>query len=111
MIYICKNLLNEKQTPQQHILKAKDALLLAEDYMLNNHFPSGEYVISYHGKNKKNEDWGMTYQETLQKQHFAKDMIYISRVDGNKVFNSKHGNKSNHVSIMTLFPSLKKRYS
>ena len=110
MVIICKNLLNQKTTPVEHMSKAKDALTLAEAAERNGDIPPGDYVISYHGKNKSGDDWGMTYPESLDKL-YGKNMIYISRVDGQKVFESAKGNKSNHVSIFTEFPTLKDRYT
>ena len=52
MITICKNLLNEKTTPAEHIAKARDALILAEDSLRRGELPPGDYIISYHGKKK-----------------------------------------------------------
>ena len=110
MVIICKNLLNQKTTPADHISRAYDAQILAEDAIHRGDLPPGEYVVSYHGKKKEGADWGMTYPESLKKT-FGQNSIYISRVDGQKVFESRKGNKSNHVSIFTEFPTLKDRYS
>jgi len=108
MIKICKNLL-EKTTPQDHFEKATDAQLLAEDAVRRGELPTGDYFISYHGKEKGEETWGMTYPESLRKL-YGKNSIYISRVDGQKVFKSVKGNDTNHASIFTAFPLLKDHY-
>ena len=110
MVKICKNLLNSKTTPAEHLSKAKDAQILAEDALRRGDLPPGDYIVSYHGKSKIATDWGMTYPESLNKL-YGRNTIYISRVDGQKVFESAKGNKSNHVSIFTEFPTLKDRYS
>jgi len=110
MVKICKNLLNQKTTPVEHMSRAKDALLLAEDSERRGDIPPGDYIISYHGKSKNPNDWGMTYPESLNKK-YGRNSIYISRIDGQKVFKSQKGNKSNHVSIFTEFPTLKDHYS
>lgn len=110
MVTICKNLACSRTTPAEHQNRARDAQILAEDAIRRGDLPSGEYIVSYHGKNKSGDDWGMTYRESLDKL-YGKNMIYISRVDGQKVFESAKGNKSNHVSIFTEFPTLKDRYS
>ena len=110
MITICKNLLNKKTTPAEHIAKAQDALILAEASLRRGELPPGDYIISYHGKKKNADNWGMTYPESLDKL-YGKNSIYISRMDGQKVFESAKGNKSKHVSIMTEFPTLKDHYA
>ena len=110
MITICKNLLNKKTTPVDHLSRTLDAKLLAEAAIHRGDLPKGNYIISYHGKSKAVDDWGMTYPESLGKL-YGKNVIYISRIDGQKVFKSVKGNKSNHVSIFTAFPTLKDRYS
>jgi hypothetical protein len=110
MVIICKNLLNQKTTPVDHLSRARDAQILAEDAVRRGDLPGGEYIISYHGKKKEGHDWGMTYPESLNKT-YGQNTIYISRVDGQKVFESVRGNKSSHVSIFTEFPTLKDRYS
>ena len=110
MVTICKNLLNKKTTPLDHMARAHDALVLAEDALRRGDLPDGDYIISYHGKSKSIDNWGMTYPESLNKP-YGKNSIYISRIDGKKVFKSAKGNKSNHVSIFTEFPTLKDRYS
>ena len=109
MVIICKNLLNQKTTPVEHMARARDAKLLAEDALRRGDLPQGDYIISYHGKSKQINDWGMTYPESLNKL-YGKNVIYISRTDGKKVFKSTKGNNSNHVSIFTEFPTLKDHY-
>ena len=109
MVKICKNLLNQKTTPVEHMARAKDALLLAEDAERRGDIPPGDYIISYHGKSKNPNDWGMTYPESLNKK-YGRNSIYISRVDGQKVFKSQKGNNSSHVSIFTEFPTLRDHY-
>ena len=110
MVIICKNLSNQKTTPADHLSRAHDAQLLAEDAIRRGDLPPGEYIISYHGKNKDGTDYGMTYPESLKKT-YGHNTIYISRVDGQKVFESVKGNKSSHVSIFTEFPTLKDFYT
>lgn len=110
MVTICKNLLDKRTTPADHLSRAHDAQILAEAALRKGELPPGDYIISYHGKKKSGEDWGMTYPESLQKM-FGQNSIYISRVDGEKVFESRKGNKSAHVSIFTEFPTLKDFYS
>ena len=86
------------------------SLILAEDAVRRGDLPEGDYIISYHGKSKSANDWGMTYPESLNKP-YGRNSIYISRVDGTKVFKSAKGNSSNHVSIFTEFPILKDHYA
>jgi len=107
MINICNNLNNRDISPAIHIEQAYAAAILAIQKLKNGTLPGGEYIISYHGKNHDNLDWGMTYVETFHKDCYSENMIYITRMDGEKVFTSKRGNPSNHVSINTLFPILK----
>lgn len=110
MVTICKNLLNKKTTPIEHLARAHDAQILAEDAIRRGDLINGDYIISYHGKNKNGDDYGMSYPESLKKP-YGRNTIYISRVDGQKVFKSQKGNKSAHVSIFTEFPTLKDHYS
>lgn len=109
MVKICNNLVYNKTTPIEHQNRARDAQILAEDSIRRGELLPGDYIISYHGKSKSVDDWGMTYPESLDKL-YGKNVIYISRIDGQKVFKSVKGNKSNHVSIFTEFPTLKDRY-
>ncbi len=110
MVTICKNLAHSKTTPTEHQNRARDAQILAENAILSGDLPPGDYIISYHGKKKTPENWGMTYTESLSKL-YGKNSIYISRIDGQKVFESAKGNKTKHVSIFTEFPTLKDLYT
>ena len=110
MVIICKNLAHSRTTPAEHQNRARDAQILAEDALRRGDLPGGDYIISYHEKSKSIDDWGMTYTESLNKP-YGRNSIYISRVDGTKVFKSAKGNNSNHVSIFTEFPTLKNRYA
>lgn len=110
MVKICNNLGYNKTTPIEHQNRARDAQILTENAIRRGDLPAGDYIISYHGKSKSIDNWGMTYPESLGKL-YGKNVIYISRVDGQKVFKSAKGNKSNHVSIFTEFPTLKDHYA